>query len=101
MYSTIKKIPKKTEGQRKEHDMPYDVSVKVVSGHCTTQKEGDEWVVGHDTPAGICLGAFNSMLPAIRVLRSGGSFGSIKATKHDIACPDAANPVVYELNRIG
>jgi uncharacterized repeat protein (TIGR04076 family) len=81
--------------------VPYDVTVKVISqkGHCIAdQKVVDEWVVGSHTLAGICVAAFNSLLPTIRVLRFNGSYGDAK--KHDIACPDATNPMVYEVKHI-
>ena len=82
----------------------HDVVVRVVSqkGTCGTQhKVGDEWVVGGKTPEGICLSAFNALLPDLRVLIFGGSFPW--ASDPDIttaACPDAENPVVFELRRL-
>ena len=55
----------------------YDVKItlksqlrKCPAGHCV----GDEFLVGRHTPAGMCLGAFNSLLPFITTLRFGGSF---------------------------
>ena len=82
----------------------YEVAVKVVSqkGTCGAEhKVGDEWVIGTKTPAGICLGAFGALYPNTRVLRFGGSFPWV--TDPDvttIACPDAENPVVFELRRL-
>lgn len=81
----------------------YDTTVKVVSqkGHCAAgQKVGDEWVVGMHTPSGICIAAFNSMLPAIRVLRYSGLYPGEDVEMRTVACPDADNPVVYEVRRI-
>jgi uncharacterized repeat protein (TIGR04076 family) len=86
--------------------MFYDVTVKIISqkGHCTAGHEvGQEWVVGPHTPAGICVAAFNSLIPTIRVLRYNGFYGSspsAETTQHTIACPDAANPVEFEVRRI-
>lgn len=82
----------------------YDISIKVVSqkGVCGRgHKVGDEWVMGATTPAGICLGAFPSLLSSARVLMYGGVF----PWKPDpdvsrLACPDAENPVVFELRRL-
>ena len=82
----------------------YDIAVKVVSqkGTCAHEhKVGDEWVISGKTPEGICLSAFNAMLPNIRVLMFGGAF----PWENDpdittIACPDAENPVVFELRRL-
>ena len=82
----------------------YDVVVKIVSqkGTCAEgHKVGDEWVIGSKTPEGICLSAFNAMFPSLRVLRFGGSFPW--STDPDVAtaaCPDALNPVVFELRRL-
>ena len=82
----------------------YDVAVRVISqkGTCGTEhKVGDEWVIGSKTPAGICLSAFNAMFPNVRVLRFGGSFPwSSDPDTATVACPDAENPVVFELRRL-
>ena len=82
----------------------YEVKVKVVSqkGHCSSDhKVGDEWVIASKTPQGICVAAFNSLVPNLRTLRFGGTFPWGKdqdVTK--VACPDPENPVVFELQRI-
>ncbi len=82
----------------------YDVVARVVSqeGTCGTgHKVGDEWVIGALTPEGICLSAFNVILSAARVLMFGGSFPwSSDPDTDTVACPDAANPVVFELRRV-
>lgn len=82
----------------------YDVVVKVISqkGTCAAEhKVGDEWVIGRKTPAGICLSAFHCLFPNARVLRFGGVFPwSDDPDKARVACPDAANPVVFELRRV-
>jgi len=81
-----------------------DVLVKVVSqkGFCAAgHKVGDEWVIGRSTPQGICGGAFNAMVPDIWVLAFGGSFpweDDPDVTR--TACPDAENPLVFELRRL-
>ncbi|MFC2036023.1 TIGR04076 family protein [Chloroflexota bacterium] len=82
----------------------YDVEVKVISqkGTCAAEhKVGDQWVIGNKTPEGICLSAFNTLYPNLRVLKFGGSFPW--STDPDIAtaaCPDAQNPIVFELKRL-
>ncbi len=82
----------------------YEVAVKVISqkGTCAAEnKVGDEWVISNRTPQGMCLSAFTSMYPTVRVLMFGGTFPW--ATDPDVvtvACPDAENPVVYELRRL-
>jgi uncharacterized repeat protein (TIGR04076 family) len=82
----------------------YEVGIKVISqkGTCNyAHKVGEEWVLKTKTPEGICLAAFYSLLPNARVLMFGGSFPW--EADHDvttIACPDAENPVVFELRRV-
>ncbi len=82
----------------------YKVSIRVVSqkGTCANEhKVGDQWVVDGKTPEGICLSAFNSLFPVLQVLKYGGSFPW--ASDPDVttsACPDATNPVVFELRRL-
>jgi len=82
----------------------YDVKVRVISqkGTCGAgHKVGDEWLITGKTPEGICLSAFNSMFPNVRVMMFGGTFpwGSDKDTS-TLACPDAVNPVVFEVRRV-
>ena len=92
----------------------YKVSVRIVSqkGFCTyNHKVGDEWVIGYTkpgggigttTPAGMCLLAFQSLLPAIWTLVYDGSFPweADPDVVTNMACSDARNPVVFELRRI-
>ncbi len=82
----------------------YDVIAKVVSqkGTCAAEhKVGDQWVIGSKTAEGICLSAFNALFPSLRVLRFGGSFPwSSDPDVATAACPDAQNPVVFELRRV-
>ncbi len=82
----------------------YDVAVKVISqeGTCGAKhKVGDEWVISRNTPEGICLSACNVLLPDVRILRFGGSFPWEKNPDvTTVACPDAQNPVVFELTRL-
>ncbi len=82
----------------------YKVRIEVVSqqGRCTQEhKVGDSWVVDKKTPEGICLFAFNALLPRLQVLEFGGTFPWAKDP--DVvraACPDGNNPVVFELRRL-
>ena len=82
----------------------YDVLVRVVSqkGTCGNEhKVGDEWVISGKTPEGICLSAFNVILPNVRVLRFGGSYPwDTDPDVTTMACPDAKNPVVFEVRRL-
>jgi len=88
----------------------YDVVIKVISqkGTCDAgHKVGDEWVIKMDgeykTPQGICVFAYNSLDAVARVLIYGGSFPSSWGPDRHVttaACPDAENPVVFELKRL-
>ncbi len=82
----------------------YDIAIKVVSqkGTCAHEhKVGDEWVISGKTPEGICLSAFNALLSNARVLMFGGSFPwASDPDVSTVACPDAENPVVFELRRL-
>ena len=82
----------------------YKVSIRVVSqkGTCALEhKVGDHWIVDKKTPEGICLSAFDTLFPSLRVLMFGGSFPwESDPDVTTVACPDAANPVVFELRRL-
>ena len=84
----------------------YKVMVKVVSqqGFCAfSHSVGDQWIFdGQTPPNGMCLGALQSLMPAIMHMMYGGSFywESDPNTLHNMMCPDAANPVVFEIQRI-
>lgn len=82
----------------------YDIKARVISqkGTCSVgHKVGDEFVISGSTPEGICLAAFNTFYPAMRTLMFGGTFPwSQDPDTATIACPDAANPVVFELRRM-
>ena len=82
----------------------YDVAVKVVSqkGTCALEhRVGEEWVISRKTPEGICLSAFNALFPNVRVLMFGGTLPwETNLDVTTVACPDAENPVVFELRRL-
>ena len=69
----------------------YDVLVRVISqkGTCGLEhKVGDEWVIERGTPEGICLSAFNVLLPNARTLMYGGSFPwETDPDATTVACP--------------
>jgi len=81
-----------------------DVIARVISqkGTCEAQhKVGDEFVIGEGIPPKLCSWAFHAIFPCAQVLRFGGSFPWEKdRDKTTVACPDAENPVVFELRRI-
>ena len=82
----------------------YEVAVRVVSqkGTCALEhKVGEEWVIRGRTPKGICLSAFNTFYPEALVLMFGGSLPwETDPGVTTVACPDAENPVSFELRRL-
>ena len=80
-----------------------DVIAKVISqkGTCSAgHRLGDEFVIGQQTPPDLCSWAFYTLFPFAQVLQFGGSFPwEQDANKTTVACPDPANPVVFELRR--
>jgi len=93
--------------ERKE--MPengYKIIARVVSqkGTCGFgYKVGDEVVFDGETIQGrICLSALYSFIPKVYAMRYGATFPWLKENE-DVAshaCPDAANPVVFEICRV-
>jgi len=81
----------------------FDVRITLVSqlkkcpnGH----RAGDEFVVGSKTPAGLCMGAFASLLPFITTLRFGGAFPWEKTVgEGTFCCPDPEVVNVFHLKR--
>ena len=82
----------------------YEVIARVTSqkGTCALgHKVSDEFLIGDKTPAGMCPWAFYALFPFISVLQFGGSFPwENDRDKTTVACPDPANPVVFELERL-
>ncbi len=82
----------------------YDVRITLVSqqGTCPNgHHPGDEWLVARTTPAGLCLGAFGSLLPYLTTLRFGGSFPWEKQEgAGTFCCPDPKVVNVFRLERI-
>ena len=87
-------------------DGGYRVEVKVISqeGTCQFGHQVDDVVVfdGETVRGRICLSALYSFLPKVFAMRYGADFPWLKENK-DIsthACPDAYNPVVFEIHRV-
>ena len=80
-----------------------DVIARVISqkGTCEAgHRTGDEFVIGQKTPTNMCSWAFYTLFPFAQVLQFGGSFPwEDDPNKAVVACPDPANPVVFELSR--
>lgn len=79
-----------------------NVTAKVISQQGTCEaghRVGDEFIIGQKTPPGICSWAYYTLFPFAEVLQFGGSFPwESDLNKATIACPDPANPVVFELS---
>jgi uncharacterized repeat protein (TIGR04076 family) len=83
----------------------YRIIAKVISvqGTCEFGHQiGDEVIFDGETIQGrVCLNALYSMLPKVFALRYGAEFPWLK--DKDVAthaCPDAYNPVVFEIHRV-
>jgi len=86
---------------------PYSIVVRVLSvgGHCRFgHQPGDEVVFDGERINGrVCLHALYSFLPKVFAMRFGASFPWLDDEHQDVsthACPDAYNPVVFEIRRI-
>ncbi len=81
----------------------YEVKARVISQQGTCEaghRVGDEMLIGQHTPAGMCSWAFCTLFPFAEVLQFGGSFPwEEDPDRALVACPDPANPVVFELER--
>ena len=86
-------------------DTGYKVVARVISqkGTCGFgHKVGDTVVFDGETVQGrVCLSALYSFLPKVFDMRYGADFPWLKdrdVSTH--ACPDACNPVVFEIRRV-
>lgn len=79
-------------------------AAKVISqkGTCAAgHKEGDEFVLGNLTPAGMCPWAFYTIFPFLTVMKFRGHFPWLKeGIDITIACPDPGNPVIFEVRKL-
>ena len=88
-------------------DGGYTIVAKVISqeGTCVAGHQvGDEAIFdGLQIEGKVCLHALYSMLPKIFALRYGAEFPWLKGKEPVCAhaCPDAYNPLVFELRRQG
>jgi uncharacterized repeat protein (TIGR04076 family) len=84
----------------------YKIVVRVISQEGTCEfghQVGDEVVFDGQTVDGrVCLHALYSFLPKVFAMRFGADFPWLDAAHKDVsthACPDAYNPVVFEIRR--
>jgi uncharacterized repeat protein (TIGR04076 family) len=90
---------------RTEKDDGFPVVARVIKqeGHCIAgHRVGDEVVfAGHEVHGMVCIHAMYSFLPKVVALRYGADFPWLD--DKDVAthaCPDAENPVVFEIRRV-
>jgi len=86
---------------------PYKIVVRVLSveGHCEFGHQPGDQVVfdGERINGRICLHALYSFLPKVFAMRYGATFPWLDEEHQDVsthACPDAYNPVVFEIRRL-
>lgn len=80
------------------------VKIKVISqkGKCVQgHKVGDEIIITENGVEGkICIHALYSMLPKVFAMMYGAEFPWLEDKNISThACPDAANPLVFEISR--
>jgi uncharacterized repeat protein (TIGR04076 family) len=82
----------------------YKVIARVISqkGTCVAgHKVGDKFEIGEFTPPGFCSWAFYTVFPFASTIQHHGHFPwEEDPEKAIVACPDPANPVVFELSKI-
>jgi uncharacterized repeat protein (TIGR04076 family) len=82
----------------------FKVIARVISqkGICEAgHKPGDEFPIDQKTPCGMCSWAFYTIFPFAEVLQFGGTLPwEENPDRALVACPDPANPVVFELRRV-
>ncbi|MFH1032858.1 MAG: TIGR04076 family protein [Chloroflexota bacterium] len=80
-----------------------EIIAEVISqkGRCEAgHKVGDKFIIGQETPPGLCSWAFYVLFPFAQVLEFGGAFPWEKdKDTATVACPDADNPVVFRMRR--
>lgn len=91
--------------KRQSGDEGFTIVAKVIrqEGHCEADHQvGDEVIFDGQTVQGkVCISALYSFLPKVFAMRYGAKFPWLDdpdVATH--ACPDAWNPVVFEIRRV-
>jgi uncharacterized repeat protein (TIGR04076 family) len=96
-------VPTSSLNERPTRRRVKDVTAKVidVKGECGIHKTGDSCTFTETGVQGrICIHALYSMLPKVFAMMYGARFPWLEdADTATHACPDAANPVVFEIHR--
>ena len=81
----------------------YNVLATVISqtGRCNAHhKVGDIFICGNETPAGVCIWAWQAIFPFITLFRHDGSLPWKEGpTRVTLVCPDPVNKVCFEVKR--
>lgn len=91
------------EGRVERKISHIEVKVKNVKGTCGIHKVGDSARISEQGVEGkICIHALYSLLPAAFAMLYEARFPWLTANpdQKTHACPDAANPVVFEITRV-
>ncbi|MBI4334155.1 MAG: TIGR04076 family protein [Chloroflexi bacterium] len=89
-----------------KRDKTYRIQItvkRVTNGVCSNaMRPGKSWIMDDKTPGGMCLSAFNALLPYMRVLQFGGRFHFHKDPDAplEFACPDHNRLVIFEVKRL-
>jgi uncharacterized repeat protein (TIGR04076 family) len=77
-------------------------TVKSIGGECAFHRVGDQIIFnGRSIQGQFCPSAFMAMMPTFYALRYGVEFPWLEGRDvTTFACPDAENPVVFEIQRI-
>ena len=78
------------------------VEIVVKSGKCQGghHEVGDRFVVNWETPAGLCIGAWDALAPYVMTLLCGGNFSwESEPGQAEIHCPDP-DGITFELRRV-
>jgi uncharacterized repeat protein (TIGR04076 family) len=82
---------------------PYKkIIATVTKGKCSAYKPGDTIVFeGTKMEGNVCPFALYALLPVVIAMRYGAEFPWLKDKDvyTDLACPDGANPVLFEIKR--
>lgn len=77
-------------------------TVKSIQGVCAFHHVGDQIVYdGRSIDGKFCPTAFMAMMPTLFAMRLGANFPGLEDPDvMTFACPDAKNPLVFEIKRI-
>lgn len=82
---------------------PYKKIVATVTkGKCSVYKPGDQIIFeGNKIQGNVCEFALFSLLPIVSAMRYRSEYPWLKDKDvcPDIACPDGANPIIFEIKR--